>query len=97
MQALNVWPRPDLNRQTEQPLSRLHTRLTQLARVLHRRQVLIEAFKLCPIRSSRGSVGEGYGQQVAAVHRMMQDRFHPVLQCRDRGHEPLLGIRLESA
>ena len=55
--------------------------------------ILIEAFKLCPISSSRGSVGEGYWQQVAAVHRMMQDRFQPLLKCRDRGYEPLLSVR----
>jgi hypothetical protein len=30
--------------------------------MLHRRQVLIEAFELCPILSSRGSVGKGYWQ-----------------------------------
>jgi hypothetical protein len=80
MQSFKIRSRPDLNCQAEQPLSRLHTGLALLACVLHRRQVLIEAFELRPIASRRGSVGEGDWQQVAGMHCMMQDGFDPCLQ-----------------
>jgi hypothetical protein len=68
-----------LYRKPEQPLPCLHARLAQLARVLHRRQLLIEAFELWPISSRRGAVGEGDWQQMAAVHSMVQGRFQPLL------------------
>jgi hypothetical protein len=75
---LKGWPRPDLNRQPEYALPQLQARRAPLARVFHRRQMSIEAFKLPPVSNRRRSMGAGARQQVAALNGVAQERLHPL-------------------